>query len=90
MTITYVYGKNLYVNLTNRCPNACDFCLRTTGDHVGDSGSLWLEREPTKEEILTELENGIYLIMSSWYTAALENLLIDWKISNGFLQKCVK
>ena len=51
MTITYVYGKNLYVNLTNRCPNACDFCLRTTGDHVGDSGSLWLEREPTKEEI---------------------------------------
>ena len=56
MTITYVYGKNLYVNLTNRCPNACDFCLRTTGDHVGDSGSLWLEREPTKEEILTELE----------------------------------
>ena len=54
MTITYVYGKNLYVNLTNRCPNACDFCLRTTGDHVGDSGSLWLEREPTKEEILTD------------------------------------
>ena len=51
-----MYGKNLYVNLTNRCPNACDFCLRTTGDHVGDSGSLWLEREPTKEEILTELE----------------------------------
>ena len=43
MTITYVYGKNLYINLTNRCPNACDFCLRTTGDHVGDSGSLWLK-----------------------------------------------
>lgn len=51
MTITYAYGKNLYVNVTNRCPNACEFCLRVTGDKVGDSGSLWLEREPTKEEI---------------------------------------
>ena len=56
MTITYVYGKNLYVNLTNRCPNACEFCLRATGDKVGDSGSLWLEREPTKEEIWQELK----------------------------------
>ena len=56
MTITYVYGKNLYINLTNRCPNACEFCLRSTGDHVGDSGSLWLEREPAKEEILADLK----------------------------------
>lgn len=22
--------KNIYVNLTNRCPCACTFCLRTT------------------------------------------------------------
>ena len=51
MTITYVYKGNLYVNVTNRCPNRCDFCLRTTGDKVGDSGSLWLEREPTVEEM---------------------------------------
>lgn len=49
-----------------------------------------LEREPTKEEILTELENEIYLIMSNWYTVVLVNLRIDWKISNGFLQKYVK
>lgn len=55
MTITYVYKDNLYVNLTNRCPNRCDFCLRTTGDKVGDSGSLWLEREPTVEEIWTDI-----------------------------------
>lgn len=51
MTITYCYKDNLYVNLTNRCPNRCEFCLRTTGDKVGDSDSLWLEREPTVEEI---------------------------------------
>ena len=56
MTITYVYGDNLYVNLTNRCPNRCEFCLRTTGDKVGDSGSLWLEREPTVDEIWASIE----------------------------------
>ncbi len=56
MTITYVYGKNLYINITNRCPNACEFCLRSTGDRVGDSSSLWLEREPAKEEIVEELK----------------------------------
>lgn len=56
MTITYQYHDALYVNLTNRCPNACDFCLRTHGDKVGDSGSLWLEREPSKEEIWEDIE----------------------------------
>lgn len=55
MTITYVYGKNLYVNTTNRCDCSCTFCLRTTGDRVGDSGPLWLEREPTREEILVDI-----------------------------------
>ena len=24
----YVIGNKLYVNLTNRCSNACDFCVR--------------------------------------------------------------
>ncbi|MDD5952194.1 MAG: TatD family nuclease-associated radical SAM protein [Oscillospiraceae bacterium] len=57
MTITYRYKDNLYVNLTNRCPNRCEFCLRTTGDKVGDSGSLWLEREPTVDEIWASIES---------------------------------
>lgn len=56
MTITYVYGENLYVNTTNRCDCSCTFCLRTTGDRVGDSGPLWLEREPTREEILADIQ----------------------------------
>lgn len=51
MTITYVYKDNLYINLTNRCCNRCEFCLRVTGDKVGDSDSLWLEREPSVDEI---------------------------------------
>ena len=55
MTITYTYGKKLYVNLTNQCPNACDFCLRTQCDGVGDADSLWMDREPTKEEMWEDI-----------------------------------
>ena len=55
MTITYSYGKNLYVNTTNRCDMNCEFCLRASGDGVGTADSLWLEREPAREEILEEI-----------------------------------
>lgn len=55
MTISYIYNGKLYVNLTNRCPNACEFCLRTHGDSVGDADSLWLSREPTREEALADI-----------------------------------
>ncbi|MGX8699496.1 MAG: radical SAM protein, partial [bacterium] len=45
-------GKNLYVNLTNRCPCACVFCLRQTKEQQ-EGNSLWLrEGEPTVEEVM--------------------------------------
>ena len=31
MTIAYDVHSGLYLNLTNRCPCACTFCLRQTG-----------------------------------------------------------
>ncbi len=57
-TITYEYGDNLYVNTTNRCNYNCEFCLRHNG-HDGSiyTDNLWLEREPTKEEILASIES---------------------------------
>lgn len=54
MTILYKVHNNLYVNLTNKCPCACTFCLRQTRDSMDGSGSLWLEREPSAEEIIGE------------------------------------
>ena len=48
----YRYGDNLYVNLTNKCSNACDFCIRNNGDGIGDSGNLWLSREPNAQEVI--------------------------------------
>lgn len=44
--ILYKVHNNIYVNLTNRCPCACTFCLRQTMDTVGESDSLWLKEEP--------------------------------------------
>jgi TatD family-associated radical SAM protein len=56
MEILYRVHHGLYVNLTNRCSSACTFCLRQTMDHVGESHSLWLEREPTAQEVIAEFE----------------------------------
>lgn len=50
MTIAYRAGKNLYVNLTNRCSSACIFCIRQRSEGVGEADSLWLQHEPTVEE----------------------------------------
>ena len=52
--LLYEVHNGIYVNLTNRCPCACVFCLRQTTDRVGRSDRLWLEKEPTVEEIEAE------------------------------------
>lgn len=54
MEILYRVHNNLYVNLTNKCPCACTFCLRQTTDHMGESGRLWLDREPSAKEVMDE------------------------------------
>lgn len=56
MEILYKVLSGLYVNLTNRCSAACTFCLRQTMDRVGESDSLWLQREPTALEVEAEFE----------------------------------
>ena len=52
MTILYEVHNGLYVNLTNRCSCACTFCVRQTDDSVGKSDTLWLEHEPSYEEVM--------------------------------------
>ena len=59
MTVTYRVGNGLYVNLTNRCPCACTFCIRQNGDGVYGSDSLWLEREPTADEVCAAIEGNL-------------------------------
>ena len=54
MTITYEYEGALYVNLTNKCNCNCEFCLRRgkAEGSIYTKDSLWLEREPSREEAL--------------------------------------
>ncbi len=56
MEILYKVHNNLYVNLTNRCPYSCTFCLRQTMDRIGESDRLWLEREPSAQEVIAEFD----------------------------------
>lgn len=67
--IVYEIGENIYINMTNRCSNDCDFCVRlyensgktifdnkTQEDFLPGNSSLWLEKEPSVHEIIAELE----------------------------------
>lgn len=45
-------GKNIYVNMTNRCPCNCVFCLRQTKKMM-EGNSLWLkEGEPSVDQVM--------------------------------------
>ena len=57
MTITYPVKNGLYINMTNRCPCSCTFCLRQHGDSVYGSDPLWLEREPTVKEVTDSIDS---------------------------------
>lgn len=63
MAKQYVYeiGGKLYANLTNRCSNACTFCVRNYDTdrkkpHGYEGYDLWLEKEPTAEEVIAALD----------------------------------
>lgn len=55
MCITYEVESALYVNITNKCSNRCVFCIRNNGDTAYGSDPLWLEREPTVQEIVDSI-----------------------------------
>lgn len=57
MSVFYRLGKNLYINITNRCPCNCIFCIRNITHTVGDAPSLWLDSEPTVQETIAEFNH---------------------------------
>lgn len=56
-TILYRCGSKLYLNITNRCPCNCRFCIRNNGDGVNENESLWLEHEPSFDELKCAINN---------------------------------
>ena len=49
--IVYTLEGGVYMNITNKCPCNCAFCIRSKGDAVGDAEKLWFDSEPTFDEI---------------------------------------
>ncbi len=55
--IVYRFGNGVYINLTNRCPNLCAFCIKTKWKMNFHGHNLNLaSEEPSAEQVLTALE----------------------------------
>jgi cyclic pyranopterin phosphate synthase len=57
-SVVYWLGNSLYLNVTNRCPNSCYFCFRRFKKGIREF-NLKLEKEPTTEEVIEELQKVI-------------------------------
>ena len=55
MVVAYELHGSLYLNITNRCPNACAFCIR--GSKTGVGYNLWLKHEPSLAEVVEAIGN---------------------------------
>ncbi len=55
-TYAYRVGNGIYINLTNRCTNDCEFCLRNNGDTAYGSNTLWLSKEPSPDEVISSVD----------------------------------
>ncbi len=86
MTITYEYCNNLYINLTNRCSNRCDFCIRTQADGYY-TDDLWLTTEPSADDVLSEIKSRDITryesIVFCGYGEPTERLETMLEIANG-------
>lgn len=56
MTLTYEVDSGLYINITNKCPCNCTFCIRNNGDGAYGSDPLWLEHQPSADEIIESIK----------------------------------
>ncbi|MBR4172956.1 MAG: TIGR04100 family radical SAM protein [Clostridia bacterium] len=54
--IVYVYEGKVYLNITNKCPCSCKFCIRANGDGLGSAENLWHKADPTLEEIKSAID----------------------------------
>lgn len=54
-TISYVYGNNLYLNITNRCMMACPYCIKHKWANDFRGNDLKLDKEPTVQEVIDSI-----------------------------------
>lgn len=58
--IVYRFGNGVYINLTNRCPNLCVFCIKTKWhmDFHGNNLNL-AGQEPSASQVISALEQEL-------------------------------
>ena len=88
--ILYTMGDSLYVNLTNKCPCRCTFCIRQNGDGVGSAENLWFDHEPSLDQVMkafsaVDLDRYKELIFCGYGepSCALDNLLAVCRYVRG-------
>jgi len=57
-SVVYWLENNLYLNITNQCPNNCYFCFRKFKDGI-HGFNLKLGKEPSPDEVVKELQKVI-------------------------------
>lgn len=56
--IIYTLCGGTYINITNKCPCRCTFCIRSQGNAVGDAENLWFYgNEPSLDEIIKAVDD---------------------------------
>ena len=81
--IIYTFENQVYLNITNACPCRCTFCIRNNGDSVGEATTLWIDHNPTIQEIKSEIDkfdfskynNSIIICGYGEPTCALDNMI---------------
>lgn len=84
--IVYTLEGGVYLNITNKCPCNCAFCIRSKGDAVGEAKKLWFDTEPTFDEIKSAIDDfdftGVDSAVFCGYgepTNAFDNLILSAK-----------
>jgi TatD DNase family protein len=56
-SVAYEYNGAMYLNITNRCPNLCSFCIKNKWNMMYRGYNLKLEKEPDIYEVLDNVKS---------------------------------
>ncbi|ACC98711.1 Radical SAM domain protein [Elusimicrobium minutum Pei191] len=60
ISIVYRFKNSLYINLTNRCPNLCVFCIKSKWEMRFEGYNLNLEgKEPSAQEVVAKIHGEL-------------------------------
>ena len=78
MTILYELGANLYVNITNRCPCRCTFCIRQKSDGIDLLIAVCKYlKEKDPDSVIRVNTNGLSDLIHGFPTVRLLKGLVD-------------